>query len=154
MKHVTIYTDGACSGNPGPGGWACVLIYQDAQKEMSGFDPCTTNNKMELEGAIQGLRVLNEPCLVDVFTDSSYLYQAFRNGWLRSWKRRGWIKANGKDPVLNRDLWEQLDELCSVHKVTWHKVKGHSTNRLNNRCDELATGEIAAHAGTHKKRKK
>lgn len=147
MKQVDIYTDGACSGNPGPGGWACVLVYKGVQKELSGYEAETTNNQMELEGAIRGLRALTEPCAVDVYTDSAYLCQAFRNGWLKNWKRNGWTKANGKDPVLNRDRWEELDRLCSIHSVSWHKVKGHSTNRLNNRCDELATGEIAAHTG-------
>lgn len=143
---MDIYTDGACSGNPGPGGWACVLVYKGIQKEMSGFVADTTNNQMELEGAIQGLSALNEPCEVSVYTDSAYLYQAFHNGWLRNWKRNGWVKSNGRDPVLNRDRWEELDRLCTKHKVTWHKVKGHSTNELNNLCDKLATGEIAAHA--------
>lgn len=153
LKHVEIYTDGACSGNPGPGGWACVLLYGEARKEMSGFEPHTTNNQMELEGAIRGLRALKEPCMVDVYTDSSYMYQAFRNGWLRNWKRSGWVKANGKDPVLNRPQWEELDRLCSLHKVSWHKVKGHSNNTLNNRCDQLATGEIAAHAKGRNRKK-
>ena len=141
MKKVTIYTDGACSGNPGPGGWGAILMYKDKKLEISGYEAHTTNNRMELTAPIQALSRLKEPCEVSVYSDSAYLVNAFQKGWLTSWQRRNWIKSD-KKPVLNRDLWEELLELARVHQIRWHKVKGHSTNEINNRCDELATGEI------------
>ncbi len=141
MKAVTLYTDGACSGNPGPGGWGCVLIYKEKKRELSGYEPHTTNNRMELMAAIEGLSALKSACEVDLYSDSAYLVHAFEKGWLTNWQRNGWLKSD-KKPVENRDLWERLLSLTAEHKVRWHKVKGHSSNALNNRCDELATGEI------------
>lgn len=141
MDHVIIYTDGACSYNPGPGGWGCVLIYKEHRKEASGSEPQTTNNRMELTAAIEALRLLKRGCFVDLYTDSAYLCNAFERNWLSNWKRNGWKTANRKD-VENRDLWKQLDALCITHSVTFHKVKGHSDNVENNRCDQLATSAI------------
>lgn len=141
MKHVEIYTDGACSGNPGPGGWAAVLIYNGVKKEISGFEPQTTNNRMEITAAIKGLEALNQMCSVDVYTDSSYLFNAFDKNWLFTWVRTNWKRANNK-PVENQDLWENLISVTLRHRVKWHKVKGHADNEYNNRCDKLATDEI------------
>ena len=141
MKFVTIYTDGACSKNPGPGGWAAVLMYNKHQKEISGGEPDTTNNRMELMAAIRGLEALNQPCMVDLYTDSAYLYNGFSQGWLNNWIVNGWRTAN-KRPVENKDLWMQLDNLNGVHKIAWHKVKGHAENEFNNRCDQLARAEV------------
>ena len=141
MKKVVIYTDGACSGNPGPGGWGAILMYKEKKLELSGFEAHTTNNRMELLAPIEALSRLKEPCEVDVYSDSAYLTNAFLQNWLGNWVRRGWIKSD-KKPVENRDLWENLLQLANVHKISWHKVKGHADNPLNNRCDELATGEI------------
>ena len=146
MKKVTIYTDGACSGNPGPGGWGCVLIYGERRLERSGFDPDTTNNRMELLAAIEGLRTLKEPCEVELYTDSAYLFNAFDKGWLEHWTRNGWKTAAKKD-VENQDLWRELLELGRRHAVQYRKVKGHADNPMNNRCDELATSEIKRHSG-------
>ncbi len=144
MKTVTIYTDGACSGNPGPGGWGCILLFREHRLELSGYEAHTTNNRMELTAAIKALEALKEPCAVTLFSDSSYLTDAFLKGWISSWVSKGWKKSN-KDPVLNQDLWEILLNLASIHTITWVHVKGHSDNIENNRCDKLATGEIAAH---------
>ncbi|MBQ8505988.1 MAG: ribonuclease HI [Clostridia bacterium] len=141
MKKVMIYTDGACSGNPGPGGWGAILIYKEKKLELSGYEAHTTNNRMELLAPIEALSRLKEPCEVDVYSDSAYLTNAFLQNWLGNWVRRGWIKSD-KKPVENRDLWERLLEFAKIHKIAWHKVKGHADNPLNNRCDELATGEI------------
>lgn len=139
MKKVTIYTDGACSGNPGPGGWAAILTYGDRSLELSGGERQTTNNRMELLAAISALRILKEPCEVELFTDSQYLCNAVSKGWLKSWKARGWKR---KDGVLkNPDLWQALDGLLAVHAVTFHWVKGHADNVYNNRCDALAVAE-------------
>ena len=143
MKSVTIYTDGACSKNPGPGGWAAVLMYNDHKKEISGSEPDTTNNRMELTAAIKGLEALNQACYADVYTDSAYLYNAFTAGWLNNWLRNGWKTAN-KHAVENTDLWMRLVELSNTHKITWHKVKGHAENEFNNRCDQLARKEVKA----------
>ena len=145
MKQVTIYTDGACSGNPGKGGWGCVLIYKDVQKEFSGYDENTTNNKMELYAVIFALQKLKEPCMVDIYTDSAYVSNAFLNDWITSWQNNGFRTANKKE-VQNKDMWLKLIELCQTHKVTFHKVKGHADNELNNRCDKLATDEIKKHS--------
>ncbi len=145
MRTVHIYTDGACSGNPGKGGWGVILLCNGIEKKLSGYEPYTTNNRMELTAAIEGLRALKYPCEVSLYSDSSYLVNAFTRDWLTGWKANGWRTSNKKD-VLNRDLWEQLDELISIHKVTWIKVKGHSDNEYNNRCDKLATGEIKKNA--------
>ena len=126
MKKVTIYCDGACSGNPGPGGWGGILMYQSFKKELSGYHPQTTNNRMELQACIECLAILKEPCEVDVYTDSAYLYNAFTKNWLGSWQSRGWKKAD-KKPVENVEYWKRLLELTAFHKVKFHKVKGHTT---------------------------
>lgn len=141
MKQVTIYTDGACSGNPGPGGWGAVLIYGDKRKELSGAEPQTTNQRMELTAAIEGLKALKEPCQVRLHSDSAYLINAFRQGWLKRWQRNGWQTIN-KKPVENQDLWQELLQLTAQHRVEWVKVRGHSDNTENNHCDELARAAI------------
>ena len=141
MKNVTIYTDGACSGNPGPGGWGAILIYKEKKLELSGYAEHTTNNRMELMAPIEALSRLKEPCIVDIYSDSAYLTNAFLQNWLGNWVKRNWIKSD-KKPVENRDLWEKLLEFSEIHQIRWHKVKGHADNPLNNRCDALATGEI------------
>lgn len=141
MKHVTLYTDGACSGNPGPGGWGAVLLYGEYRKELSGGERETTNNRMELTAVIEGLRALKEPCRVDIYSDSAYTVNAFTQGWIAGWERNGWKKAD-KKPVQNADLWQMLLELTGIHKVIFHKVKGHADNELNNRCDELARAAV------------
>lgn len=142
MKKITIYTDGACSGNPGPGGWGALLYYQGHGKELSGGEPHTTNNRMELMAAIAALEALKEPCQADIYTDSAYLYRAFQDGWLKSWQKNNWKTSTKKD-VENQDLWKRLLAQTSVHQVVWHKVKGHSDNADNNRCDALARAAIA-----------
>ena len=142
MKQVEVYTDGACSGNPGPGGWGAILRCQGIEKEIAGFERETTNNRMELTAAIQGLSRLKEPCQVDLYTDSQYLSKAINEGWLQNWKKKGWVKSD-KKPVLNVELWQALDEQLRRHQVTIHWVKGHADNPFNNRCDALATGQIA-----------
>ncbi len=139
-KTVTLYTDGACSGNPGPGGWAAILLYGSFQKELSGGEARTTNNRMELTAVIRGLEALNQPCVVELYSDSKYVIDALEKGWARSWQRRGWVKSD-KKPALNPDLWERLLALCSLHEVHLHWVKGHASNPCNNRCDELAVAE-------------
>lgn len=142
MKQVEVYTDGACSGNPGPGGWGAILRYGGVEKELSGYENQTTNNQMELTAAIKGLEALKEPCRVVLYTDSQYLSKAINQGWLKSWKKNGWRKSD-KKPVLNVELWKQLDSQLTRHAVTIHWVKGHAQNKYNNRCDALATGQIA-----------
>lgn len=144
MKKVTIYTDGACSGNPGAGGWGAVLFYKDSMKEISGYEPITTNNKMELTAAINAIEMLKEPCEIDLYSDSAYLVNGFLQGWVTNWQMNGFRNAK-KKPVENADLWRKLIELNSTHKINWIKVKGHADNKYNNRCDELATGEISKH---------
>lgn len=141
MKHVEIYTDGACSGNPGPGGWAAILLYREREKPASGGEPATTNNRMELTAAIEGLKLLNQPCSVTLYSDSSYMIDALTKGWLERWRINLW-KTAGKDDVKNRDLWEELVALSTQHSIEWRKVKGHSDNEYNNRCDALARAEI------------
>ena len=141
MKELTIYTDGACSGNPGPGGWGAVLIYGVFRKELSGACADTTNNRMELTAAIEALNALKEPCKVDLYTDSAYLCHSFNEAWLDRWIANGWKTAAGK-PVENQDLWQTLIDLTSTHKVRFIKVKGHSDNENNNRCDKLARDAI------------
>ncbi len=140
MKTVTIYTDGACSGNPGPGGWGAILQYGKFKKELSGGEGHTTNNRMELTGVIAALEALEEPCQVELYSDSKYVIDALQKGWAKSWKAKGWVKAD-KKPALNPDLWERLLELCTKHQVNLHWVKGHADNEFNNRCDELAVME-------------
>ena len=143
MKELIIYTDGACSGNPGPGGWGAVLLYRQMRREMSGYEAVTTNNRMELTAAIEALRALREPCRVTLYSDSAYLVNAFAQRWLVSWQKNNWLKSD-KKPVENQDLWKALLELTRVHEVAFVKVKGHASNVENNRCDELATGAIRA----------
>lgn len=140
MKKVTIYTDGACSGNPGPGGWGAVLIYGGHRLEMSGGERQTTNNRMELVAAIEAMSRLNQPCEVELWSDSRYLVDGLEKGWAKSWRSRGWKKKDGS-PALNPELWERLLELCETHDVTLRWVKGHAANRENNRCDEMAVAE-------------
>jgi ribonuclease HI len=136
-KQVTIYTDGACSGNPGPGGWGAILMYQDQKKELSGFEPDTTNNRMELTAVIEAVRALKSPCALSIHTDSAYVCNAFVNGWLDNWSCNGW-KTASKRPVENQDLWLALLDCLKPHSSKFVKVKGHSDNSFNNRCDELA----------------
>ena len=145
MKNVTIYTDGACSGNPGPGGWGAILQYGTAKKELSGSEPSTTNNRMELLGVISALELLKEPCSVDLYSDSKYVVDGITKGWAKGWRARGWIKAD-KKPALNVDLWQELLPLLETHRVSWNWVKGHADNAKNNRCDELAVAQSRAHA--------
>ena len=141
MKKVTIYTDGACSGNPGPGGWGAVLMYGEAKKEISGAKKDTTNNEMEITAVLEALKILKEPCEVDLYSDSAYVVNTFEKGWIDNWVKSGW-KTASKEPVKNVELWKELLELMKKHDVTFHKVKGHSDNEYNNRCDELATSAI------------
>ncbi len=141
MKQVIIHTDGGCEGNPGPGGWAAVLEFQDSRKEIAGGEPATTNNRMELTAAIKALAALKEPCAVELFTDSQYLREGFTK-WLPGWKRKGW-KTVGKKPVKNEDLWRQLDQLAAEHTLSWRWLKGHAGHPLNERCDILAGEQIA-----------
>ena len=140
MRTVTIYTDGACSGNPGPGGWGAILEYNGVEKELSGGEAQTTNNRMELTAVIQALLALREPCIVELYSDSKYVLDALEKGWAWGWRRKGWIKSD-KKPALNPDLWEQLLQLCGYHTVRFHWVKGHAQNPKNNRCDQLAVAE-------------
>lgn len=142
MKEVTIYTDGACSGNPGPGGWGTVLMYGEHKREIAGYVSMTTNQRMELTAVIEGLNLLKEECKVKLYSDSAYVINAFNQRWLDNWQRNGWKNAK-KDPVENQDLWKELLKLTKKHQVTWIKVKGHSDNIYNNRCDELARDEIS-----------
>ena len=141
MKKVTLYTDGACSGNPGIGGWGAVLIYNGVEKRISGADGSTTNNRMEMTAVIEGLKCLKEPCEVDVYSDSAYTVNAFEQGWIFGWAINGFKKSD-KKPVLNEDLWRSLLELNGIHKLKFIKVKGHADNEYNNRCDALARGAI------------
>ena len=140
MKTVTLYTDGACSGNPGPGGWGAILEYMGHEKELSGGEESTTNNRMELTAVIRGLACLKEPCIVELYSDSKYVIDGLQKGWAEGWKKRGWIKSD-KKPALNPDLWERLLALTHVHTMQYHWVKGHAENPKNNRCDELAVSE-------------
>ena len=139
-KNVVLYTDGACSGNPGLGGWGAILIYNGKEKILSGGEEQTTNNRMEMTAVIQGLKALKQNCCVDVYSDSAYVVNAFCNGWIDAWQNNGWKSSKGE--VLNVDLWQQLLDLLEKHNVVWHKVKGHSTDENNNRCDALARKEI------------
>ena len=136
MKEVTLYTDGACKQNPGPGGWGCVLIFDDQEKHIFGGEPETTNNRMELSAAIEGLKALKSTCKVQLYTDSQYVRQGITN-WIHNWKKRNWRKADGK-PVMNEDLWRDLDAIQATHEVQWHWVKGHSGDKYNDLADELA----------------
>lgn len=137
MKTVELFCDGACSGNPGPGGWGALLRFEDAERELSGGETHTTNNRMELMACIAGLEALKEPCSVRVTTDSQYLAKAFGDGWLEKWQRNGW-RTSSKEPVKNRELWERLIELAKKHHLTWHWIRGHAGHAENERCDKLA----------------
>ena len=140
MKKVTIYTDGACSGNPGPGGWGAILRYKDTEKELSGGAADTTNNRMELTAVIEALALLKEPCVVELYSDSKYVIDGLSKGWAKGWQKRGWIKSD-KKPALNPDLWERLLALTDRHEMHYHWVKGHAENEKNNRCDQMAVAE-------------
>ena len=140
MKTVEIYTDGACSGNPGPGGWGAILRYRDTEKELSGGAADTTNNRMELTAVIKALALLKEPCVVELYSDSKYVIDGLSKGWAKGWQMRGWIKSD-KKPALNPDLWERLLELTDRHEMRYHWVKGHAENEKNNRCDQMAVAE-------------
>ncbi len=140
MKQVTLYTDGACSGNPGPGGWAAILLYGEAEKVLSGGEPSTTNNRMELTAAIEGLKALKEPCAVTLYSDSRYLVDAVNLGWARGWRSRGWMRTK-KDPAKNPELWAELLRLLEKHQTELRWVKGHGDNAYNARCDALAVAE-------------
>ena len=140
MKTVTMYTDGACSGNPGPGGWGAILEFNGVEKELCGGAENTTNNRMELTAVIEGLKALKEPCIVELYSDSKYVIDALEKGWAVSWRAKGWKKAD-KKPALNPDLWEVLLNLTMQHELHYHWVKGHADNPKNNRCDEMAVAE-------------
>ena len=140
MKTVTINTDGACSGNPGPGGWGAVLSWNGREKELSGGEAQTTNNRMELTAVISALEALKEPCAVELYSDSKYVIDALEKGWALSWRKKNWIKSD-KKPALNPDLWEKLLNLTEIHTMRYHWVKGHADNEYNNRCDALAVAE-------------
>ena len=139
-KQVTIYTDGACSGNPGPGGWGAILQYRGVEKEMSGGEKQTTNNRMELTAVIRALSALKESCVVELYSDSKYVIDALEKGWALGWRKKGWIKSD-KKPALNPDLWGELLELCARHEMHYHWVKGHADNEYNERCDRLAVAQ-------------
>ena len=140
MKEVILYTDGACSGNPGVGGYGAILIYKGKERVISGAEGMTTNNRMELMAVIKGLEALKEPCKVDIYSDSAYVVNAFLQDWITNWQNNGFKTSKGK--VLNIELWQKLIELCACHDVSWHKVKGHADNEYNNRCDSIARKEI------------
>ncbi len=140
-KTVTIYTDGACSGNPGAGGWGAVLMFGTSKKEISGAEAITTNNRMELSAAINALSCLNQECIVNLYSDSAYLCNAFNQHWIDNWQRNSWKTSTKKD-VENKDLWQELLKYCRIHEIHFHKVKGHADNEYNNRCDALARKAI------------
>ena len=143
MKKVTVYTDGACSGNPGPGGWGAILSYLDKKRELSGGESQTTNNRMELMGVISALEALKYPCEVELYTDSKYIVDAINKGWLKSWRAKGWKRKDGE--LKNPDLWQRIWDLWELHNVTINWVKGHADNPYNNRCDELAVAQRDKH---------
>ena len=141
MKKINMYTDGACKGNPGAGGYACILVYGENEKVLSGGERETTNNRMELSAVIAGLSALKEPCEVEIISDSKYVVSAINEGWLRSWIKNNW-KTSSKEPVKNKEIWQEIYNLTKIHKVKFIKVKGHADNEFNNRCDELARNAI------------
>ena len=141
MENVTIYTDGACSGNPGPGGWGAILMYKDYKKEISGAKKNTTNNVMELTAVIEALKLLKYPCNVKLYSDSAYVVNAFLQNWVKNWQKNNWKTTDKKD-VKNKELWQELIELTNIHNIEFIKVKGHSDNEFNNRCDEMARNAI------------
>ncbi len=149
MKTVTIYTDGACSGNPGPGGYGAILIFDGIEKELAGFEESTTNNRMEQTAVIEALSALKEKCHVELFTDSTYVANAFLNGWIFDWERKNWM--SGRELRVNSDLWQKLLELSRKHDISWHVVKGHSDNENNNRCDRLAVAQYTPYLKEKKK---
>ena len=142
MKSVKLYTDGACSGNPGPGGWGAILTYRSAEKVMSGGEALTTNNRMELLGVINGIEAIKEPCRVELISDSKYVLDGLSKGWAETWRANGWIKSD-KKPALNSDLWERLLDDISIHEMTYTWIKGHAGHPYNERCDSLAVAEAA-----------
>lgn len=142
MEEVTIYTDGACSGNPGPGGWGAILMYKGNKKEISGGRKDTTNNVMELTAVIEALKLLKFPCKVNLYSDSAYVVNAFLQNWVINWQKNNWKTSDKKD-VKNKELWQELINLTNIHDVTFFKVKGHADNEYNNRCDELARNAIS-----------
>ena len=141
MDNIILYTDGACSGNPGPGGWGSVLIFNGIEKELSGANPNTTNNVMEITAVIEGLKALKRPCNVNIYSDSAYVVNCFEKDWINNWIKNNWVNSK-KEPVKNKELWLELYDLTKIHKVTFNKVKGHSNVKYNNRCDELARNAI------------
>jgi ribonuclease H len=141
MDNIILYTDGACSGNPGPGGWGAVLIFNGIEKELSGANPSTTNNIMEITAVIEGLKALKRPCNVNIYSDSAYVVNCFEKDWINNWIKNNWVNSK-KEPVKNKELWLELYNLTKIHKVTFNKVKGHSNVKYNNRCDELARNAI------------
>lgn len=141
MDNIILYTDGACSGNPGPGGWGAVLIFNGIEKELSGANPSTTNNVMEITAVIEGLKALKRPCNVNIYSDSAYVVNCFEKNWINNWIKNNWVNSK-KEPVKNKELWLELYDLTKIHKVTFNKVKGHSNVKYNNRCDELARNAI------------
>ena len=141
MDNIILYTDGACSGNPGPGGWGSVLIFNGIEKELSGANPNTTNNVMEITAVIEGLKALKRPCNVNIYSDSAYVVNCFEKDWINNWIKNNWVNSK-KEPVKNKELWLELLDLTKSHKVTFNKVKGHSNVKYNNRCDELARNAI------------
>jgi ribonuclease HI len=145
MTKVVIYTDGACKGNPGPGGWAAILNYGEHQKSISGYEPMTTNNRMEITAAVEALKILSRACQVELFTDSQYLKNGITS-WIFSWRKNGWLSSD-KKPVKNQDLWKVLDKLAAEHKITWHWVKAHNGNVLNEQVDALARQAIESSRG-------
>ncbi len=151
-RQVDIYTDGACSGNPGPGGWAAILLYGKEQRELSGYKEYTTNQLMELQAAIEGLKALKFPCRVRLFSDSAYLINAFVKGWINKWQMNGWQTVK-KEPVENQEQFETLIELSRVHQIEWIKVEGHANNFYNNQCDKLAREAITAQGGVDRRPK-
>ena len=146
MKTVTLYTDGACSGNPGPGGWGAILEFKGTEKELSGGESSATNIRMELTAVIEGLKALKESCIVELYSDSKYVIDALEKGWALSWREKGWKKAD-KKPALNPDLWAQLLDLTAKHQMRYHWVKGHADNPKNNRCDQMAVAESQKRIG-------
>ena len=141
MDNIILYTDGACSGNPGPGGWGAVLIFNGIEKELSGANPSTTNNVMEITAVIEGLKALKRPCNVNIYSDSAYVVNCFEKNCINNWIKNNWVNSK-KEPVKNKELWLELLNLTKIHKVTFNKVKGHSNVKYNNRCDELAGNAI------------
>lgn len=141
MDNIILYTDGACSGNPGPGGWGSVLIFNGIEKELSGANPSTTNNVMEITAVIEGLKALKRPCNVNIYSDSAYVVNCFEKNWINNWIKNNWVNSK-KEPVKNKELWLELLDLTKIHNVTFNKVKGHSNVKYNNRCDELARNAI------------